>query len=190
MKNCTIESCTRAYYAKGLCEAHYQRTKKGQSLTEKSVYEQTPIEKFQSKYEVMNTGCWHWKNPRPDGRANTFWHDGKVMGAYKASYLIHKGPVGDLWVLHTCDNGLCVNPDHLFLGTPKDNTQDMIVKGRQIVKFGESRGKVAKLTEVQAREIKAAYEAGAMGTHLAKQYGVHFRTIYDLVKGRTWPHIM
>lgn len=189
MPCCTVDGCLRPYYAKGLCNAHYKRKSKGQSLTEKSVYQKTALEKFQEKYEVMDNGCWNWKNPRPDGRANTFWHEGKVMGAYKASYLIHKGPVGDLWVLHRCDNGLCVNPDHLFLGTPKDNTQDMIQKGRQVWKKGEGRGKVAKLTEAQVLEIKSAAASGVKGNRLAKQYGVHRATLYDILNGKTWTHV-
>jgi hypothetical protein len=189
MQKCSVDGCTRGYYAKGLCNAHYKRKDKGQSLTEKSVYEQTPLEKFQAKYEVMPSGCWHWKKPRPDGRANTFMLEGKVTGAHKASYILHKGPVGDLWVLHECDNGLCVNPHHLFLGSPKENTQDMIDKGRQVIKRGEARGKVAKLTEAQVREIKAAAKSGVRGNRLAKQYGVHRRTVYDILDGKTWTHI-
>lgn len=189
MKACTVEGCHRSHYAKGLCEAHYQRLKKGQSLTEKSVYEKTALEKFQSKYEVMPNGCWHWKHPRSDGRANTFWYEGKVSSAYKVSYMIHKGPIGDLWV-DRCDNGLCVNPDHLFLGSPKENTQDMIQKGRQVRKQGEGRGKVAKLTEVQVREIKSAAQSGVAGNRLAKQYGVHRRTVYDILDGKTWTHVI
>lgn len=189
MSICTVSGCVRPHYAKGLCGAHYQRNSKGQSLTDKSVYEKTPLEKFSEKYEVVPSGCWHWKNPRPDGRANTVWHDGKVIGAHKASYLIHKGPAGDLWVLHECDNGLCVNPDHLFLGTPKENTQDMIQKGRQVWKKGEGRGKVAKLTEVQVLEIKASAASGINGNRLSKQYGVNRRTVYDILDGKTWTHV-
>lgn len=57
---------------------------------------------------------------------------GTKVGAPRLVYEIMKGPIGDLWVLHKCDNSECINPDHLFLGTAQDNTDDMISKGRKI----------------------------------------------------------
>jgi len=54
-----------------------------------------------------------------------------TRGAHRVSWMVHFGDIPkDLWVLHKCDNPLCINPDHLFLGTAKDNTDDMIKKNR------------------------------------------------------------
>lgn len=149
----------------------------------------TALERFAKSYVLMPSGCWHWKTTNTNGRANGFMLDGRIVGAYVASYILHKGPIGDLWVCHRCDNGLCVNPAHLFLGSPMDNTQDMIEKGRQVIKRGEARGRVAKLTEAQVREIKKAAQSGIAGNRLAKQYGVHRRTVYDILDGKTWTHV-
>lgn len=77
--------------------------------------------------------CWIWK-----GGIN-FWgygqmnFNGRNTGAYRVSWILHNDEIpGKLFVLHKCDNPLCVNPDHLFLGTQKDNIQDCIKKGRFI----------------------------------------------------------
>lgn len=94
----------------------------------------TDKERFESKtMPEPNTGCWFFLNAiKPSGYCYfKFAGEGARLLAHRASYKIYKGeiPKGML-VLHDCDNRLCVNPDHLFLGTHKDNTQDMIRKGR------------------------------------------------------------
>ena len=83
------------------------------------------------KIEIVENGCWNWK-----GQLNISGY-GKAslkdicIAAHRLSYLEFKGNINDkLYVLHTCDNRKCCNPDHLYLGTPKENTQDMIKKGR------------------------------------------------------------
>jgi len=186
MRGCVVDGCSSIHYALGLCAKHWARARKGQSLGEKSVYEQTPCERFEKKYRVAESGCWEWKFPRPDGRANTFWLDGSVQAAHVASHKIHKGPVNGLCVLHICDNGLCVNPDHLFLGTYADNTADMMEKGRANTARGIQKVHIAKLTEENVREIKAST---LNGNQLAKKFGVHRRTVYDVLDGKTWRHI-
>src|SRR3989304_6891698 len=75
--------------------------------------------------------CWEWrrsKTPLGYGMLNIRGH---TIYAHRISYIMTKSPIPDgLCVLHMCDNPGCINPFHLFLGTKKDNTRDMIVKGR------------------------------------------------------------
>jgi hypothetical protein len=73
-------------------------------------------------------GCWEWMGfIRPSGYGQV--HQNKL--AHRVSWELHNGPIPNgVLVLHKCDNKSCVNPDHLFLGSHRDNTQDMMSKGR------------------------------------------------------------
>src|SRR5689334_15866969 len=81
-----------------------------------------------------NTGCWLWLGPvRPDGYGTIGrgGRNGGMVPAHRASYEVHFGPPPkELCVCHRCDVKTCINPAHLWLGTKKDNTQDMMRKGR------------------------------------------------------------
>ena len=96
------------------------------------------------------------------------------------------GPIPEgMFVCHKCDNPPCVNPEHLFLGTAKDNVVDMDKKGRRANRKGELHP-LAKLTEDQVKEIRDSTESGAA---LARRFGVHKATIYDIRHKRKWRHL-
>lgn len=88
-------------------------------------------------------------------------------------------------VLHKCDNPKCINVDHLFLGTKKDNHNDMVLKGRG--KTGSMNGQ-SKLTEKDAQEIKIKIALGESNSSIANEYKVTGATIWSIKKGRTWAH--
>lgn len=90
------------------------------------------------------------------------------------------------YVCHTCDNPSCCNPEHLFLGTEKDNTQDMIKKGRRHNNKGEKHGKNNKLSNKDVIEI---YESSGLQKDLAIKYGVTFQMISRIKRHKAWTHI-
>ena len=77
------------------------------------------------------TDCWEWQGGKQNIGYGMIRDDNKMRTTHRVSYEEHKGPIPKgLCVMHSCDNPICCNPDHLSLGTHKQNTQDMMSKGR------------------------------------------------------------
>lgn len=132
--------------------------------------------------------CWLWTAAKFDNGYGAQTINRKTLKAHRISWRIHNGPIPrGLCVLHKCDVPACVNPGHLFLGTPADNAKDRDRKGRQ------SRGikhYKSKLTREEVREIRHKYIPIIYSTtKLAEEYGVSNDTIHKIVKRKSWKHI-
>jgi len=94
--------------------------------------DQKVLDRFNKNYiPEPNSGCWIWLGqPHCDFGYGRFGINKKMYQDHRASWYIFKGDIGNLCVLHSCDNTFCVNPDHLFLGTQSDNNKDQMKKGR------------------------------------------------------------
>lgn len=137
-----------------------------------------------------NSGCWLWTGATFNhGRPQLRLKNGLVLAA-RVSYEAFKGEApGDLMVCHKCDTPLCVNPNHLFLGTHADNMADRSAKGRQARNHGNKNG-CAILTEFQVMEIRRTYAKGGVGSEaLGREYGVSGRQIRYIVSGKEWAHL-
>ena len=146
-----------------------------------------PAIRFNSKYKKTES-CWIWTGAKkPTGYGN-FWMNEKYLGAHCAAYLLFKGDIPDeMLVCHKCDNPSCVNPDHLFLGSPLENMVDMKNKGRAvgIAKGGEDHP-ISKLKNVEIIEIRRRIKAGELLRVIAADYGVSEATICYVAKGHIW----
>ncbi len=138
-------------------------------------------------------GCHYWTGtdsgkPYPQ-QYGKFQILKKQFSAHRISYLLYKGeiPCG-LCVCHSCDNRLCVNPDHLFLGTIKDNIMDMYSKNRQYTRRG-SEVNTSKLGASDVLMIRRMAKAGATQTMIAGIYGVRQSSISKIVLNQSWGHI-
>ena len=139
--------------------------------------------------------CWLWTGHIGENGYGNACVKGKVFKAHRVSYFIEHGRIdNDRLVLHRCDVRACVNPAHLFLGTPKDNSQDAVKKGRNAKLFGERNGK-AKLTRQMVRAIKRLLRDKAKGRctlrqyEIARQFGVSEATVSYLKNGGRWDFI-
>lgn len=132
-----------------------------------------------------NTGCHIWTGilmPKGYGKIGTV--NGSTMTAHRAAWIVHNGPITDgLHVLHRCDSPWCVNPDHLFLGTNKQNIEDKVAKGRS--PKGEKNAQ-AKLTTVQVAEIKFS---GAPPIEMCRKFGIRRQVVSYIRCGHAWQHV-
>lgn len=145
----------------------------------------TEYEQFSSKVEKLPAGCWMWtgsavENKRTGLRYGQVKVDGRLIMATHLSLKIFKGieiEQGQV-TMHSCDNSLCVNPDHLSKGTQADNVQDAIKKGRFFYNLQNLIFTSKKLTDEQADMICNEYkERKTPQRVLAKRYKVSQATI-------------
>lgn len=147
--------------------------------------EPLPVRFQRSFIPEPNSGCWLWVATTSRLGYGMIRENGKSRSAHRVSYEMHKGPVGDLDVLHRCDVRGCVNPEHLFLGTHAENMSDMVRKGRSPRATGSAHHQ-AKLTEADV--LKARLE-GVSAAEFAKMHGIHRTTARRALSGKRWGHI-
>jgi hypothetical protein len=191
---CTVNTCEKPIIARGLCTTHYKRWSRNGHLGVNCYKGETDVKSFLMSKCVKNGACWEWSGSL-DGNGY-----GLSMSALPNERLVHriswivfngkKIPKSDSYhgvcVLHKCDNPSCFNPDHLFLGTHKDNMADRDKKGRHM--HGESHYE-AKLNDNIVMDIKHKLRDGVSGTILADEYNVTQGTISHIKNGRIWKHI-
>jgi hypothetical protein len=150
----------------------------------------SPLSRFLEKVAVGVGGCWRW-TAATNGKYGKLFIRKDERGrpvleyAHRWSYQHFRGPIPDgLFVCHHCDNPLCVNPAHLFLGTHLDNSRDAVRKGRQA--SGEECG-ASRLTWDEVRSIRRAFPREEREIQRwARRLGVARRTVYRVLSGETW----
>lgn len=138
---------------------------------------------------IKQDGCWGWSGAFTTAGYCRLRSRGADLLGHRLSWEHHKGTIPEgLWVLHKCDNPGCCNPDHLFLGTPKDNVHDMISKNRKVVTRGEQSGN-AKLTVNEVVEIRNLRRSGMTTRGIANRFGVGPSSISLIARNKRWSHI-
>jgi hypothetical protein len=154
-------------------------------------YTSKDVNRFWSRVAITadNKKCWEWTGCKDRDKYGVIsLKQGKVWRnsfCHRVSWELSKGEIPDgLLVLHTCDNPSCVNPNHLFVGTNKDNIDDRSKKGRQAK--GEKNGN-RKLTQAEVEYIRNCYaQGGVLQRELAAQFGVHQTQISMVILKKVW----
>ena len=156
-------------------------------------------QRFHTKYicGLKPDDCYTWIRGTREGYGAINWYDteGKVRSAnaHRVSYFLHHGiDPGPFFVLHSCDNPICPNPLHLFLGTHDDNMADKARKWRQ---SHCSKHGMAKITEADVREMRRRHKASGKKIkpfvrELMPEYPMLcFSSIRQILTGTTWKHV-
>ena len=147
------------------------------------------VQRFWEKVDKREVDeCWNWQA----GKDKKGYGEFDSWRAPRFSWTLANGQIPEgLYVCHHCDNPSCVNPKHLFLGTPLDNSRDGLTKGlsAKLSQKGE-KNPSAKLTANQVREIRFIYQGGDISCgKLAPMFGVDRITIYEIVTRKNWKEV-
>lgn len=160
------------------------------------------IKRFWSKVQKSDS-CWLWTAGKFDTGYGQFRFAGRNQGAHRLSWFFVHGEIPKgLYVLHKCDNRACVSPDHLWLGTAKDNAMDMARKGRchlqkhpekspRVSQRGELNGH-AKLDAHRVRAIRNLVASGLSQRAVAEKFGVRQSSISRVISRNSrggWAHV-
>lgn len=142
-----------------------------------------------SNIDITEGGCWEWRKSRSRQGYGQIGFNRKTCLLHRVSWTVFVGPLDkDILVLHKCDNPPCCNPEHLFLGTDKDNILDAFAKGRIIRKKGEQNYH-AKLKEENIIEIRVLHEKGLSFEEIGKIFYTSRTNVRAIVNRKAWKHV-
>lgn len=187
---CNIDGCGGRHKGHGLCDKHVQRLRR-LGTTDDPKW-QTFEERFWSKVDRRGPDdCWPWTAATNEHGYGVMRPAGKRTGpsvkAHRVSAELAGMTIIGLYVLHSCDNPICVNPSHLRPGTALQNSRDMVSRLRTC--HGERRPQ-ARLTAEQVIAIRQRHAAGESRPALAAEFGTSNANIGHILNGNTWRHLL
>lgn len=188
-KMCGVDECMGIYYGRGFCGKHYQRWVDHKNVDHiRTPRFKSPLEAYEA--HVIKRGdqdCWSWSGKKDGMGYGVLRYKPKIWRAHRFSYNQFVNPIPEgLFVCHKCDQPLCTNPKHLFLGTSNENFEDCRKKMRHVM---GSRCHNAKITEVEALNIKLLLHNGCKTIHVSNKLSVAYNIVSNIKYGKTWKHI-
>lgn len=149
---------------------------------------ETPVyDRFYESGKRTPSGCLEWQLSTLNGYGQLWTKDDRHVAAHRWSWELSNGPIPDgLCVCHKCDNRLCYEPSHLFLGTYADNIHDMVAKGRN--QRGETHSK-ATLSNEHVLYILQLYRSGVSQKRISQFFNTRPMNVSRIVRGERWKHL-
>lgn len=143
------------------------------------ITKQKDVDRFWSKVDKTDK-CWMWNGNKDTNRRGYFFINKQIFSAHRLSFIYAYGDIpSNMCVCHTCDVGLCVNPDHMFLGTHQDNMEDKMKKGRHV-----TRSKSIPVQTVLL--IRRLYISGVRKAELSRIFDLPLFTIRPICDNKTY----
>lgn len=184
---CKVEGCKNSAWARKMCRMHYGRWERHGDTNALKVFHFLSLSRPEelktmllNHRKITDNGCWEWTRSGDDLGYGHQTVDGRIYRVTRLSKALFHGfdLTSDLLMCHHCDNPPCFNPDHLFPGTDKDNSDDCRRKGRP-------KGRM-KLTPDDVRAIRAELPTGISMSKLGRKYGVSGSIIHRIAHGQSW----
>jgi hypothetical protein len=175
------EQCGQSYASKSASDAAFRRR-----FCSRSCYDQSDAHFWDRVSKTAD--CWLWIGAHTRLGYGIVQVNRRRTSAHRIAWILAFGSIPEgMFVCHRCDNPPCVRPDHLFLGTPAENSRDAAVKGRMHRPIG-TRHPGALLTDAAVRDIRQSY-GSETAIQIARRYGVNRSTIYNVLYGNAWTHV-
>jgi hypothetical protein len=192
-RKCSVNGCEKKHSGKGYCGMHYQRYIIRKIIRPKIIYstldstDSIKINLFSKRAFDPKKGCWEWQGGMDKDGYGKIQIESKSLRVHRVSAMIYLGfdINSKLQVCHKCDNPCCFNPEHLFIGSDRDNKNDM--KNKQRTKG--SRNRSSLLTEEDVVEIKKMIRSGFSQSVIARSFGVSKYTISNIKTKKSWTHV-
>lgn len=184
---CLAPGCEIHAFCKGLCRMHYARKIKLGTLDLPPKL--SIIDKLMEGRKIDENGCWIWTKSIGSSGYGQIYDSMRIpIGVHRVSYAHFVGPIPDsMYICHKCDVKNCFNPDHLFIGTAKENMNDASKKCRIVC--GEE-NKLSKLDSVSIKQIRSEWISGGITQKtLSERFNCSQANISFIVTGKTWAHV-
>ncbi len=202
-KSCSLIGCLQKYYCKSYCRIHYERAREGRKLNSpfyrihmsmddlvqiRSYIEQNKNEK--TRAQGMSS-CWEWARTKDSRGYGRTWVDGRRIFVHRIAMVVYRGfsLESRLWVCHHCDNPSCFNPEHLYIGTAKENSSDMVNRKRSNPPLGERQGR-SFLNEHIIRRVRLMHKIGMKYIDIDNLLHLKLGHARSICVFKIWKHIL
>lgn len=191
-RTCSVDGCSSVYYSKGMCRTHYYRVQRHGHTNATRAEAGEParfLENVVFKHKNKNA-CLIWPHSRTDVGYAQLVYKGELQGVHRivCEKINGKAPVGKSHALHSCGQGKqgCINPRHLYWGTPKKNAKDR--DAHRTTALGEKHGRSVLVVQ-DVRKILRRISRGYSDYEIADRFEVSTTTIRNIRIRKTWRHV-